>query len=161
MGQDAAILGAVAELLASGYSLVVALVSDDGLPYATRGWGLTVLTTDPARIRLILSRDDADELKGRDNRAIAVTAAEPPTLKAVQLKGRIEVVEAATAEDQHEVVAYCDSFFGAVHAADGTERRFLDLLVPRGFVSCTVAIEDLYDQTPGPGAGFSLLGGGQ
>jgi hypothetical protein len=147
-----------AELLASRYSLIVALVSEDGVPYATRGWGLTVLQDQPLRVRLLLGEDDAPELEaaGRDGRGIAVTAADPVTLHAVQMKGRAGVVEDATPADRATVTDYCDSFFGAVQEVDGTDREFLERLVPPDFVACTVAIDELYDQTPGPGAGAAL-----
>jgi hypothetical protein len=58
------------------------------------------------------------------------------------------------------VASYCDSFFGAVEEADGTDRRLLERTVPGDFVSCTVEIDELFDQTPGPGAGAALRGGG-
>ena len=32
-------------------------------------------------------------------------------------------------------------------------------MVPGDFVACTVVIDELYDQTPGPGAGAALFGG--
>jgi hypothetical protein len=150
-----------AELLASRYSLVVALVGDDGVPYATRGWGLTVLEGQTSRVRLILSMDDAAEVEaaGRDGRRIAVTAADPVTLHAVQMKGRAGVVEDATPADRATVTEYCDAFFGAVQEVDGSDRESLEQLVPPDFVACTVAIDELFDQTPGPGAGAALRDG--
>ena len=32
-------------------------------------------------------------------------------------------------------------------------------MTPVGYVACTVAVEQLFDQTPGPGAGARLPGG--
>jgi hypothetical protein len=156
MGQEVVIDGTAAELLASRFSLIVALVGEDGVPYATRGWGLTVL--DGQRVRLILSRDDAAELEaaGQGARGLAVTAADPVTLHSVQLKGRTGSIEDATAADRATVTHYCDSFFGAVQEVDGIDRRRLDRLVPPDFIACTVAVDELYDQTPGPGAGAAL-----
>ena len=39
----------VAYLLAGRFALIVALVGEDRRPYATRGWGLTVLPGRPAQ----------------------------------------------------------------------------------------------------------------
>jgi hypothetical protein len=43
-----------------------------------------------------------------------------------------------------------------VVATDGTDRRLLERLVPLDFVACDVMIDELYDQTPGPGAGSAV-----
>jgi hypothetical protein len=78
------------------------------------------------------------------------------TLHAVQMKGRAGAVEDATAADRATVTEYCDSFFGAIQEVDGSDREMLERLVPPEFIACTVAIDELYDQTPGPGAGAAL-----
>ena len=54
---------------------------------------------------------------------------------------------------------FCESFFGVVEELEGTDRRLLERMVPDDFVACTVVIDELYDQTPGPGAGAALSGG--
>jgi hypothetical protein len=156
-GEGPVVEGAAAEVLAGGCALIVGIVSDDRVPYAARGWGLTVLPGQPSRVRLVLSRDDGSRLRNdSDTRAIAVTAADIRTFHAIQLKGRAGVLEAADNADRAAVIRYCDSFFGAVEEVDGTERRFLNRLVPEDFVACTVVVDELYDQTPGPGAGAAL-----
>jgi hypothetical protein len=48
-----------------------------------------------------------------------------------------------------------------VTAVDGTERRLLERLVPSDYTAWTVAIDEVYDQTPGPGAGAPLRDGGR
>jgi hypothetical protein len=151
--------GAAAELLTGGCALIVGVVSADRVPCATRGWGLTVLAGPPSRVRLVLSSDDVPRLRDdTDSQAIAITAADVRTFHAVQLKGRAGVPEPADRADRAAVIRYCDSFFGAVEDVDGTERRLLDRLVPEDFVACTVMVDELYDQTPGPGAGAALPG---
>ena len=85
-----------------------------------------------------------------------MTAADPRTLRAVQFKGRTGPAEAATTDDRAAVVRFCESFFGVVEEVEGTDRALLERLVPHDFVACTVAIESLYDQAPGPGAGAEL-----
>jgi hypothetical protein len=151
--------GSAAELLADRYVLVVALVSHDLRPYATRGWGLTVLPDRPAQLRLVLSSHDGPQLnEGHASRAIALTAADPRTLHAVQFKGRAGLAAPATSDDLAAVVRFCESFFAVVQEVDGRDRRLLERLIPDDFVACTVVIDELYDQTPGPGAGAALSG---
>jgi hypothetical protein len=150
----------VAYLLAGRFALIVALVGEDRRPYATRGWSLTVLPGRPAQVRLVLGSDDGPALQeGQGSRPIALTAADPLTLRAVQFKGRAGPVELATADDQVAVARFCESFFGVVEELEGTDRRLLERMIPDDFVACTVVIDELYDQTPGPGAGAALSGG--
>jgi hypothetical protein len=158
-GQQPVIEGKAAALLRSRYALIVAIVDDEGTPFATRGWGLTLLPDHPEQVRLVLGAADGrllQDLSG--SRAVAITAGDPRTLHSVQFKGRAGAAEPATDDDRAEVGRYCDSFFGVVAEVDGTDRRFLERLVPDNFVACTVVIEELYDQTPGPGAGAPLPG---
>jgi hypothetical protein len=109
----------------------------------------------------VLSSEDGPQLQNVCGpRAIALTAGDPRTLHAVQLKGRVGEAEPATDVDRAAVVRYCDGFFTAVQEADGTDRGLLERMVPRDFVACTVLVDEVYDQTPGPGAGAALTGGG-
>src|SRR5580700_2642454 len=157
----AVIGGSAAALLADRYVLIVGIVGEDGWPYATRGWGLTVLPSRPGQLRLVLSSDDGPQLhKERDSRPIALTAADPRTLRAFQLKGQAGPAEPATAEDRAAAVRFCESFFSVVEELDGRDRRLLEPMVPDDFVACTIVIDERFDQTPGPGAGAALPGGG-
>jgi hypothetical protein len=160
-GQRVAIGAMPTEVVARGHSLVVALV-DDGVPYVTRGWALTVVSDAPGqlRLRLVLSSEEQPWFEHRQpSRAIAVTAADPRTLRSVQFKGRAAPAGPLTAEDRADVIRHCDTFFGAVVEADGLDRRLLEGIVPADFIVCTVDVDDVYDQTPGPGAGAVLPGG--
>ena len=74
-------------------------------------------------------------------------------LRSVQLKGRSTGVDVATAADRARADEYTEAFFGDAQATDGGARSLLDRLLPRDYVACTVAVEELFDQTPGPGAG--------
>jgi hypothetical protein len=158
-GQQPVIEGKAAQLLRGRYALIVAMVDDEGAPFATRGWGLTLLPHQLEQVRLVLGAEDGrllQDLSG--SRAVAITAGDPRTLHSVQFKGRAGVAEPATDDDQAEVGRYCDAFFGVVTEVDGTDRRLLERLVPDDFIACTVVIDELYDQTPGPGAGAPLQG---
>jgi hypothetical protein len=150
--------------LEGGNALIVATVTADGEPAASRGWGLTLLSDDcpegfVCRGRLLL---DASDERAIDNAetvgAIAVTAATPMTFTSIQLKGRVESMEMPTAADDERAQRYIDEFFAAVMETDETERFLLDRMRPIAFVPLIVVIDELYDQTPGPGAGAPTSG---
>jgi hypothetical protein len=150
---------ATARLLEGGCSIIVGTVLDDGEPYATRGWGMTLLPGEPVRVRLLLAADDAvgaAALAG--GHAIAVTAADVPSLRAVQLKGRSLGVSPGTDDDRARAARFADAFLGDVARTDGTDRRVLERIVPADYVACTFTIDERYDQTPGPGAGAVMEG---
>jgi len=148
-----------AELLAGRFGLVAGLVDSEGVPYATRTYGITVVEERPLRLRVVLPLDDGLPLCiGEEVGPIALTATEPLTLRSVQFKGRAGPVEPATAEDRATVARCCDSFFSALMEIDGYERSFLERVVPADFLVCTVDVDELYDQTPGPGAGAAISG---
>ncbi len=43
-----------------------------------------------------------------------------------------------------------------VNETDHTPRGLIDNMVPDHFVACTLDVEELYNQTPGPQAGASF-----
>jgi hypothetical protein len=144
-----------AAFLQGGCALIVATVSPDGEPYATRGWGLTLLPDDA--VRLLLAADDAVTIGlAAAGGALAVTAADVRTLRSVQLKGQAVGVEPAATDDTARAARYCDAFFTDIEETDGTPRAQCDRLMPAGYVACTIAVDAVFDQTPGPGAGASL-----
>ena len=145
------------EFLEGGCSLVVGTVASDGEPLVGRGWGLTVVEPEQHRIELLL---DASETVALENigstRRVAVTAGDVPTLHSIQLKGHVTGVRPSGDADMMAVERFCDGFFNDVVATDGTERQLLERLVPLEFVVCDVSVDELYNQTPGPGAGTAV-----
>lgn len=131
-------------------------VTSAGEPHATRGWGLTPVPGSSARFRLVLSRDDASFVGSREDWAIAVTMGDPRTSRSLQLKGRANRIQTAEERDRVANVAYCDSFFRAVSEADGRPRSLLEGMRPTDLAACTLTVNEVFDQTPGPAAGSSL-----
>ena len=150
--------------LQSGCSTIIGTVDGDGVPHAGRTWGLDVLAPDAEGsepgvplVRLLIDADDVLTLQHLDDGgAVAITAANVPTLRSVQLKGRSLGVDAAGESDVERAARYCDDFFTDVEQTDGTERALLVRLVPERFAVCHMRIDEVYDQTPGPGAGAPL-----
>jgi hypothetical protein len=148
--------------LESGCALIVGTVMPDGEPFATRGWGLTVLDATPRAdntfdVRLLLDANDAVTLANLAPGAqIAITGADVRTLRSMQCKGRSRGTEPATAADGERARAFCDDFYDAVLETDGTDPALLERLTPAAYAACLVAVDAVFDQTPGPRAGSSL-----
>lgn len=145
----------VAELLESPCSLLVGSVSADGVPDATRGW--SVVLQGPDRVRVLLAAN-AERTLGHlaDGGRMALTATHFVTLVSWQLKGRAARVEPATAVDQIRFDAFCAECVRILHLADGTAEEVVRRLIPPGIVACEMAVEQVYDQTPGPAAGVRI-----
>ena len=147
--------------LQAGSATIVGLVDHDGEPFATRAWGAEVLDGDPPRMRLLVGAGaftTAGYHIGDDVRfAIAVTGGDVQTLQSVQVKGTAVSLEEPNDDDLRRSVAYCDDFFGAVQATDNIDPALMQRLVPADLWACTIEIDEVYDQTPGPKAGSRLV----
>jgi hypothetical protein len=140
--------------LETGCALLVATVLPDGEPFAARAWALTVVDAARGEVRILLDAEDTEAIALVGAGApVACTGASVVDLRSVQLKGRGTGVEAATAADLDRAGEYTEALFADIEATDGYARSLLERLLPRGYVPCTVVVEELFDQTPGPGAG--------
>lgn len=145
-----------AALLEAGCPLIVSTVGSDGEPRAARGWGLVVEPGSRHGALFLAAHDDVTLEHLRVTGRVAITAADVRTLRAVQLKGQALSVEPASAEDTATARRLTQSFVTAVVESDGTARHLLERLVPAAYVRCNLVFDEVYDQTPGPGAGASL-----
>jgi hypothetical protein len=143
--------------LESGCGLVVCAVSPDGMPCVARGWGLTVLDPYRGLIRLLVPSDDATLLEHLgDGERVAVTGGDVRTYRSIQLKGRSRGVEEATEADRARLQAYIAAFFAELLDVNAMPAELCERFIPVGVSGCTLVVEELYDQTPGPGAGLRL-----
>jgi hypothetical protein len=141
--------------LEAGSALIIGTVGPDGAPFAGRGWGLDVLDGD--RVRLLLDASDEGTIANvAAGRAIAVTAADVRTLRSMQLKGRALGLDETTAADRERWDRYREEFFTDILETDGTPRELTDRFAPDDVVACTIEVDELFDQTPGPGAGARI-----
>jgi CBS domain-containing protein len=143
--------------LEGGCALVIGSVGADGEPTASRAWGLTVLSRDGGECRLLLDAA-AEKFVGilTETDVIAVTAADVPTLRSVQLKGVVTAIETATDADRDRAAQYTRAFFDDIANTDGTELTILEHMRPHGFLACLTRFDEIYDQTPGPAAGAAI-----
>src|SRR5688572_3772270 len=88
------------ELIDGGASLVVGTVSSDGQPRAGRAWASRIVEWEPLRIRLVMALDDEVTVENVAPGAIvAVTGADVRTLRSVQLKGCVRLIEPPVPND--------------------------------------------------------------
>lgn len=141
-------------------SLLIGTVSADGRPSGARGWGIRLVDADAGLVRVSF---DANDTATRANLAhggrVAITSCDVKTFFSVQMKGRALVVEPPDAHDLLAAETWGDAFLGAVVAIDGYTRPQLEQWRRRDLVVVLVQVEQLYDQTPGPGAGGDLVDG--
>ncbi len=149
--------------LHGGCALLLGSVASDGMPHAARAWGCTVLAVDhdahAAQLRLLVPADDAtlhDNL--RTTGRISLTTADVPTLRSLQLKGRVVRTEPADRDDAAKLAQYCTDFFTDIHETDGEPWEVLEGWRPLAVGACIVEVSELFDQTPGPSAGTALGG---
>ena len=147
---------AIVELMESPCSLIVGTVDADGLPDATRGWGVLVLDGG-AQIRLLLAANAAVTLRNlRSTGRIALTATNFRTFDSVQVKGIALAVEEATDADRARFEKFCADCVRTLHEIDDTPEALIGRFMPSGVVACIMTADELFDQTPGPGAGKCL-----
>lgn len=138
--------------------MIVGTVDAAGEPFATRGWGLNVLAGEPVQIRVLVDPDEVQALTNlRTTGRVAVTATSVVTASSLQLKGRLCDIEPALDSDIERAARFCDDFFGDVVETDRTPREIVERLRPERYVACIIDVEDVYDQTPGPSAGTSMV----
>ncbi|MET0902594.1 MAG: pyridoxamine 5'-phosphate oxidase family protein [Acidimicrobiales bacterium] len=139
--------------LHSGCGLLVATVSPDGEPHATRGWGLDIVELGPpAVVRVLLDADDERTLEhAAAGGAVAITAANVLTLRSLQLKGWSQGLDAASSVER--VDRYVRAFHHDVELTDRVSWDTFKSFFPSTYVACIVSVAETFDQTPGPGAG--------
>lgn len=148
----------VVALLQSPCSLVVATVSQAGVPEAARGWSAEVLDGG-ARLRVLLAAQEAvTHANIAATGAFAVTATEILTHYSVQVKGRASPVEPPTDAERVRVAWFCENVVAALADYHNLPPSTFVRFVPADFVAVTVTVEQLFDQTPGPSAGRPLAG---
>ena len=140
-------------------AMIVGVVGADGAPIATRAWALEVLDAADGRVRLVLDAADAApfaHLAGGG--MLALTAADVPTLDSRQIKGLVDGFEPATPEDLERVDGHSHKVFTDISIVDQIPYDLIARIKPRSFIACEMTVIEIFDQTPGPGAGAAIDG---
>jgi hypothetical protein len=125
-------------------------------PQVVRAWGLKVgLDGASATICVGAARDSQTLANLQDNGAISVTMVVPSTYRMIQMKGQVISVAEPSAEQLARVEAHAAAFAEEVRPmglSAEQARRFLS----SDLVAVSFSVHEIYDQTPGPGAGARL-----
>ena len=147
-------------LLEGGCALIVGLTRPDGRPFATRVWGFDVDETGRGGRVLMRASDAATfglQVGDAPGIPIAVTAADVRSLSSVQVKGTLVDLAPAEDGDAERKDRYCDLFVAAIVEVDGIAWEVAERWRPAdALLRCRIVFEELFIQTPGPGAGASV-----
>ena len=146
----------LAEFLRGGLAVVVATRDQNLRPEIERGWGIQ-LGEGPSTVTVCVCVPPGSHAQANlaANGAIAMTCSLPSTYRTVQLKGTAVALGAPTEEQLAAVRRHVDLFVEEV-AELGVRPEGARSFAAGELISVTVAVRELYDQTPGAGAGAPL-----
>lgn len=147
--------GAIAAFLGSGVSMVGASANDELVPEAFRMWGASL--SDDGVLRALVSSDaDQTFTHIREGTRLCMTFADLLTAKSLQVKGRsVGVASAPGPADLACMERYQEALYPKSRL-NGTPRALLEGIRPRSVFVVSMAVEEAFDQTPGPKAGSRL-----
>jgi len=146
----------LASHIEGGIAIVVATRDADMRPQIARAWGAGVAAGGGALTICVTAAEGSRTLDNlRANGAIALTFSSPTTYRTVQAKG---VVTDLREPGEHDLARRDEHLEDFVVQGEqvGLERRLVRHLARGEAIAVTVAVRELYEQTPGPGAGTRL-----
>jgi hypothetical protein len=147
---------AVRELLLAGSATIVATRDRRLRPALTRGWGVQV-SADGEQMTLCVGTPPGSAVRANleSNGEIAVTCSRPTSYRTVQVKGTAAIAGAPSADQLAAVEAQVAAFSAEVVQL-GLPAQTGALLLDEDLMAVVVEPREVYDQTPGPGAGARL-----
>ncbi|BFU96246.1 MAG: hypothetical protein NTNFB02_29680 [Nitrospira sp.] len=147
---------AIVELLETGVSVMVGTRDASLMPECTRAWGIEI-RADRGTVTIFLSETFAgktiDNL--RANGLIAITCTRPTDHITCQLKGRLRTIKPV--ERAHrDVSRKWHREFMAELKAIGVPSTLGEAWIIEPTVAVEIAVTDVFEQTPGPGAGRKM-----
>src|SRR6185369_4576408 len=147
------------ELAASGPVVIVGSGDASGVPELSRAWGVHLLADVDEIVICVPSTSGRRVLANLESTGrIAVTITGPHTYRSFQVKGRVLSIGMPSREDLERVAAHQLAFVEAVVEV-GMSRDLVPGLYAdadphqQDVTAVRIAVEALFDQTPGPGAG--------
>lgn len=140
--------------LESGLVVLVATRNEALEPFVTRGWGVLVHDDDRRRLSLSIPRASSARTLAdlAANGRVAVSLGDQASFRAVQIKGRsVAVADADTSALERATEQF--TRFAEQAAQLGVPPHLAQALFTTDLVSFTLVAEEVFDQTPGPGAG--------
>ena len=146
----------IVHLLQTGLSVMVVTRDASLMPECTRAWGIQV-GADRESVTLFLS--EAIGVKTlenlRDNGKIAVTCTRPTDHITCQLKGQVRSIKPATSANR-EMSRRWHREFRAELSAIGVPSTLSEAWIIEPTVAVQISVSEVFDQTPGPGAGKKI-----
>jgi hypothetical protein len=163
MRMPATLTEEIAQLANSGGLAVIVGTRDAHLvPELVRAWGVRVgPSRDQLELCVPMSSGRRTLANIADNRQVAVTLTMPTTYRSFQVKGDVLETTTPSPDDRERVTRHYQAFASEVAALGLSIDRAAQLFeadLKRGpdMMKIRVAIDALFDQTPGPGAGSRL-----
>jgi hypothetical protein len=146
----------LAEFLHGGVVVVAATRSAQNVPELTRGWGPRVWD-DGTVVTLCLSTTTGSRTRENleQNGTVAATFVLPTTYRGVQLKGEVTSTSEPTEDELRRVDEHLARLTGQTRVLGVPDEVMARLRKPP-FVCVSFRVQEVYDQTPGPGAGARL-----
>jgi hypothetical protein len=155
--QFLAVIGAeLKDFLESGVRIYVGACNEALIPSMSQAWGPRV-SDDGASVELFVDRPAGDQAIAslQANGRIAATFTFPPTFRTIQLKGGCLDIGDPAAEGWSRIERH-RSGFAQVVAYYGYPAHIVRNLWSMHVARVRFTVEDIYNQTPGPGAGEKL-----
>lgn len=142
--------------LESGVAAVLGTGDEQRRPQLAYGWGPRV-GADPTTVEVFLDAERAAPTIAnlRANGHIALTVADPLSLRSVQFKGRFQRVEEPTEADRAWVQRHREAFLVVTSLVGDPPSAIRNLWMDE-VVRVTFQVDRAFDQTPGPEAGRPL-----
>lgn len=137
--------------------MVVATVDGNGVPIASKGYG--AVPVDDSTLWVFFSASDAgltDHV--HPSSLLAVTSGNVFTFKSVQFKGVVESVAPSTPDERDLAVESLRRLNERIAQLQNVETEHFDRRIPSAFLTCTMRVTEIFDQSPGPNAGRPLEG---
>ena len=144
------------EFIESGVSMLVATRDAALRPEVQRAVG-AVVSADRASLTVYLTRGVSDRTLANleNNGQIALSSSRPYDHRGIQIKGRMLSIRDSTEADRVPQERYLAGFVENVYIV-GLPRSVMRQLRIYPSVAVTMSIENVFVQTPGPGAGRRL-----
>jgi len=140
-----------------GVAAVVATRSERMVPAITRGWG-TEVSAEGQVLDLCVAAPVGSPTRSNlgQHTAIAIGFSPPAIATAVQVKGSVTRVTAPAAEAVERAERHLSAFIATAAEVAPQPELFRRQFAPTEFLSVMISVEEVFDQTPGPGAGRRL-----
>jgi hypothetical protein len=143
----------ITHLLQTGVSVMVGTRDGSLMPECTRAWGIHVATGRDT-VTIFLSETIAGKTLDnlRENGMIAVSCTRPTDHITCQLKGRVRSIKPLRSVERDLSRRWHRDFMAELRAI-GVPSKLSEAWIVEPTVAVEIAITDVFDQTPGPGAG--------